>query len=352
LRPFDALGCDLAEQVREQFTRYVAFHADYADAEADVLTLWTLHTHTFGAAEITPYLLISAPTPSAGKSRIIDVAQLLVRQAQVVVDPSPASLFRMIQFLGPTLFVDELDMLLKSPALRAVLNAGFQIGGRVSRANRNGGLDLFNVFCPKAFAGIAGERLPLNGATLSRCIEIPMQRRTPDEHVERFTQRRAGVTCEPIRRALSEWGKSTEPTLLDAEPAGIAELSDRQFDCWEPLLVIAERLGRDWPSRATSAALALSRRAVPQPDDGTMILADLRDVWAKLESDRAHTRVLAEMRNQLDDRRYSAPLSGHQLSTWLHRFGIAPMPNAFRLGGAQARGYERSAFEDAWRRYA
>ena len=37
---------------------------------------------------------------------------------------------------------------------------------------------------------------------------------------------------------------------------------------------------------------------------------------------------------------------------WLHRFGIAPLPNPFRIRGRQARGYERAAFEDAFRRYA
>ena len=43
----------LAHVVREEYTRYVAFHADLYDAEADTLTLWTFHTHAFGAAEAT-----------------------------------------------------------------------------------------------------------------------------------------------------------------------------------------------------------------------------------------------------------------------------------------------------------
>ena len=35
------LDLALAESVREQFTRYVAFHSDVYDVSADTLTLWT-----------------------------------------------------------------------------------------------------------------------------------------------------------------------------------------------------------------------------------------------------------------------------------------------------------------------
>ena len=152
-RPFDALGCDLAELVREQFTTYVAFHADFYDAEADVPTLWTLHPHVFGAAEATPYLLVTAPTPEAGKSRILDVAQHLVARPEVVVDPSAASLFRIIDHYRPTLLIDQIDQLYKSRPLRAVLNAGHrQHGGHVTRVETVEGARVpvrYNVFAPK-----------------------------------------------------------------------------------------------------------------------------------------------------------------------------------------------------------
>lgn len=100
----------LAATVREQFTRYVAFHSDVCDEEADTLTLWVMHTHAFDACETTPYMAIMAPTEEAGKSKIIDVAQHLVRHSEVVNDPSPASLYRMIDAKHPTLFIDEVDI--------------------------------------------------------------------------------------------------------------------------------------------------------------------------------------------------------------------------------------------------
>jgi Protein of unknown function (DUF3631) len=354
-RPFDALGCDLAELVRDQFTTYVAFHADLYDAEADLLTFWTLHTHVFGAAEATPYLLVTAPTPEAGKSRILDVAQHLVARPEVVVDPSAASLFRIIDHYRPTLLIDEIDQLHKSRPLRAVLNAGHrQHGGYVTRVETIDGMRVpvrYNVFAPKLLAGIAGRQLPLTGATLSRCIEIPIRKRKPSEAVAPFSHRAVRGDCEAIRHALADWAAPTELALLNAQPTLPEGLTDRQRDSWEALAAIADHLGRDWPLRARSAALRLSRHAVPQPDPGTQIIADMRVVWDQIEGSRAHTAALAETRNQLEDRRYSSPLSAHELSIWLQRFGIHPLPNPFRQGGKLGRGYERAAFTDAFPPY-
>jgi hypothetical protein len=352
---FDARGCDLAEQVREQYTRYVAFHSDFYDAEADTLALWAMHTHAFGAAETTPYLLVTAPTPEAGKSRILDVAQHLIARPEVVVDPSAASLFRIIDQERPTVLIDELDQLHKSQPLRQVLNAGHRRhGGFVPRVETVDGARVvvrYNVFCPKILAGIAGRQLPLTGATLTRCVEIPMQKRKPSEVIDVFSHRAARTDCDGIRRALAEWGEASEPALMHAQPAMPAELSDRRRDSWEPLMAIAELLGRDWPARAASAAGMLSKRGAAQPDDGTQIIADMYAVWEGFDGARVHTATLAALRNQLEDRRYSGQLSAHELSMWLGRFGIHPAPNGFRLGGKLRRGYERAAFADAFGRY-
>jgi hypothetical protein len=201
---------ELAAAVRGQYTRYVAFHSDFYDVEVDTLTLWTMHTHAFAAAECTPYLTVMAPTPEAGKSKIIEVARYLVRAGQVVNDPTPASLFRMIEINQPTLFVDEMDMLYESKGLKTVLNAGYRIGGYVTRAEKVRGQFVtmkFNVFCPKMFSGIAGKRLPITGATLGRCVLIPMRRKMANETVEKFFHRQARREIEPIQRELTEWAQ-------------------------------------------------------------------------------------------------------------------------------------------------
>jgi hypothetical protein len=338
----------LVERTRAQYERFVAFHADYSEAEALTLTLWTMHTHAFEAAEVTPYIAVMAPTPAAGKSRVIDIAQHLSARAWVVNDPSAASLFRKIEQDSPTLFIDEIDMLAKSQALKAVLNAGYRVDGAVPRSVK-GVVHDFRVFCPKMFAGIAGAKMPIMGATLSRCIEFPMRRRLAGEPVERFYHRQAPADLHPIREELSAWAEAAVGELAEAQPDTPSELSDREAELWEPLLVIADTAGL--AEEAREAAVVLSHSARTAPDPGAQIIADMARVWESIDGNKAHTAHLAELRNGLEDRQYPDPLTPHELSQWLGRFGVHPLPNPFRLRGHLARGYERSAFADAFNRY-
>jgi hypothetical protein len=344
----------LADAVRDQYTRYVAFHSDFADAEADTISLWTMHTHVFEASEKTPYMLITAPTPEAGKSRIIDVARRLVHQPWYCVDPSPASLYRAIDVLRPTLFIDEADTLRDSKALQAVLNSGFEIGGFVTRSlGKPGpeGIEKLSTYCPKMFAGIAGQKPPLRNATLSRCVVIPMRRRMPNEKIDRFVHREVGHLDE-LRMDLTLWAVEALPKLA-VQPELPDELTDRQADSWEPLLAIADLLGGDWPARPRDAALILSGAASASPDVGTQIIADMRAVWSSLVPtlSRLHTQRLAALRNGLEDRQYADSLTAHELGQRLASFGIHAEPTPFRQNGKLARGYARSSFDDAFRRY-
>ena len=105
--PLSSTIAEIARQVRAAFERHIVFHSDYATAESGTMALWTLHTHLFPLAlfEATPYLMITAPTSEAGKSQVFKVARRLVRTPFVVVDPSPAAIFRGIDGRQPTLLL-------------------------------------------------------------------------------------------------------------------------------------------------------------------------------------------------------------------------------------------------------
>jgi hypothetical protein len=340
-------------RVRETYERFIAFHSDYYAAEALTLTLWTMHTHAFEAAEATPYIAVMAPTSEGGKSRILDVAQHLVRDKLVVNDPTASTLFRSIDAKSPTLFIDEVDMLEQSRALKTVLNAGYRTGGVVQRTGRDRDGELtvqdFNVFCPKMFAGIAGKKLPIRGATLTRCIQFPMRTRTKDEPIERFFHHRHERELGPLRDELAEWADEHVDVLRDAVPDVPDAMSDREVEVWEPLLAIADLCGLG--KEARKAALTLSNAVAKQPDPSVQVIADLRRVWDAATAKRLHTATLADGRNELEDRQYVDTLSAQELSMWLTRFGIHPLPNPFRQDGKLRRGYSRAAFADAFNRY-
>jgi hypothetical protein len=168
--------------------RFVVVSAE----QADTLALWAAHTHGITAFDTTPYLAIVSPEKRSGKTRLLEVLELLVHEGLPTANTSDAALFRSISQLTPTVLLDEVDAVFKSREredLRGLLNAGYRRGAKVRRMGgpRNTTLEEFDVFCAKAFAGI-GTCLP--DTILDRAITIALQRKTRDEVVERFRRRR------------------------------------------------------------------------------------------------------------------------------------------------------------------
>ena len=349
-------GRKLAEAIRDTYNRFIVFHSDHAEAQAGALTLWTFHTYVWELADFAGYILVSAPTSEAGKSRVFDVARLLAFNPFVVVDPTPAGVYRTVDELRPTLFIDEADMLRESSSLRVVLNSGFQPGTPIHRANGS-----FQTFCPKIFSGIAGDELPLTEATLSRCIQISIRRKAPHEHVEKFSARHVVADANRLKGELAAWAEENRKALWNAEPVMPKGMTDRQQDAWAQLFAIADLIG--WGDKARKWAVELFD-AIPKPaDPAVQILHDVKrvlDTWEGVgtSNNRIPSAVLADKRNNLEGRDYEDDLSAQQLGRRLAGFGINADPSPFRVAGVAMRGYTfrrggkyLHKWDDAFRRY-
>jgi hypothetical protein len=212
------------------------------DAQAVAVTLWVALTHVFHVFGITPYLFISSAEKRSGKTRLLEVLELLVRQPLSTANISDAALFRVVAERSPTLLMDEIDAVFKSrerEELRGLLNAGYRRGAvahRMGGAN-NRTLETFPVYCPKAFAGI-GDCLP--DTIIDRSIPIRLKRRTRDEQVERFRLRDVEPEGHTLRDRLAEWLEPQLDYLAESRPSLPDALDDRAQDVWEPLLAIAD----------------------------------------------------------------------------------------------------------------
>src|SRR5688500_4179534 len=78
-------------------------------AQVHAVVLWAAHTHVFQAFETTPFLAVTSPQKRCGKSRLLDVLELVVACPWRTVMPSEAVLFRKINAQRPTLMLDETD---------------------------------------------------------------------------------------------------------------------------------------------------------------------------------------------------------------------------------------------------
>lgn len=79
-------GSELLSNLSTFLRRYMIL----SQAQADVCALWCVHTEAFEAAESTPYLHISAPTLRSGKTLLLRLLSLLVRNPWYTGRVTPA----------------------------------------------------------------------------------------------------------------------------------------------------------------------------------------------------------------------------------------------------------------------
>lgn len=231
----------ILDDVRTFIRRFVVLD----EHQADAVTLWAAHTHVFDAFGCTPYLAISSPEKRSGKTRLLEVLELLVREPVATANISDAALFRVIEKRKPTLLIDEVDALFGKKArdreeFRGMINAGYRRGATTHRmgGRNNTELQTFSVYCPKAFAGI-GNCLP--DTITDRAIPIRLKRRTRDKPVERFRRREVEPEGHSLRDRVADWAEPNHDYLAAYRPKLPDELDDRAQDVWEPLLALADQ---------------------------------------------------------------------------------------------------------------
>jgi hypothetical protein len=142
-------------------TAFIESYVVMTEAQTLVVALWAIHTHCFQAFEQTPYLAVTSPEKQCGKSRLLEVIELLVARPWMAIVPSEAVLYRQVHFSKPTLLLDEVDTIFNPQAAkyyeghRAILNAGHRQGAMVPRCvGPKQQIENFRTYCPKMLAGI------------------------------------------------------------------------------------------------------------------------------------------------------------------------------------------------------
>jgi hypothetical protein len=106
----------------------------------------------------TPYLLFLGPWRS-GKTRALEVFTALGHRALQVVDPSEASIFRIIEEFKPLLVIDEANVL--DPNILAILAAAYRYGAVIPRVvDPDKGLDGLRMFHVFSFVVYASREQP------------------------------------------------------------------------------------------------------------------------------------------------------------------------------------------------
>jgi hypothetical protein len=345
---------ELLGHVEALFRKYVRFPNRFGSV---ALALWVAVTHAQDAFDVAPYINITSPEKRSGKSRILEVAEHLVRKPQRVDNASPAYIYRTMA--GSTLLLDEADKVFTgkdeySAALTGAINGGWRRGSGAGRVDKNGSQQVpvkFDAFGPKMLAGI-GRKVP--DTIQDRAIPIYMERKAAGEQVARLRWRKLPAETKSLLERLSRWATASAARLAEAEPVLPEELHDRAQDIWEPLLAVADAAGGEWPQRAREAAVALHGAFFEDDSLGVRLLRDIRATFAS--QDRISSADLVSALNEIEESPWGGwPMDARKLAWNLKPFkapgGDKIKPGTVRLEEGTAKGYYAEQFEDAWKRY-
>ncbi|MEZ5499993.1 MAG: DUF3631 domain-containing protein [Steroidobacteraceae bacterium] len=349
----------LLGNVRAFIGRFCVFPTQHA---LTAVALWAAHAHAIEHFVSTPRLALLSPEPASGKTRVLEVLDLLAPAPMFSLSASPAAIFRKLQQEQITLLFDEVDAIWNRRGkddnhedLRALLNAGYKRGATIPRCvgPKHEVVD-FPVFAAVALAGL-GE---LPDTIMSRSVIIKMRRRAPSERAEPFRHREHSHAGFELRERLAKWARRVGPPAGAAWPTMPRGVVDRPAEIWEPLIAIADQAGGAWPLMARDACVALCADAEDRRLSlGIRLLADLRTLFKGQEviGTQAILQRLADGADYgLDpdapwgDIR-GRPLTVRALSSMLKGYGVGP--TKVKVAGSAVQGYRRDQLHDAWQRY-
>jgi hypothetical protein len=320
--PVDTAG--LLTEIETKFRRYVVV----SDAAVTAIVLWVLFTYLIEITTHAPKLFFTSPVKDAGKSTGLHVVRWMSQRSYAAVEATGAVLYRIIDRLKPTLFLDEADTLFqRRTALAHIINESWtNSGSKIRRARAGGkGYDEYDVYGAQLI-GMKGLRAP--DTTLSRCIICRFLPKLPTEVVEDFGYTDDGE-FKTIRRKLMRWAIDNAVTLCAAKPEFPPGFNNRVKTNWKMLLAITDLAGGKWPKRARDAAQKLETGR-DEPSEIIRLVGGVCDVWggAKVPvrtSESLCTALAAHPSGEWADFRGKGPISQHQLAAIFRiEFDIRP----------------------------
>jgi putative DNA primase/helicase len=347
--PDDVPGVELLDDIRAIFEKFIVLPAGAGDA----LALWVLHAWTMDAGDISPFMVLVSPTKRCGKTSVLIILTYLTPRSELASNISPSALFRYVEDVRPTLLIDEADAFIKdNEEMRGILDSGHtKAAAHVIRnveVNGEHKPRRFSTWAPKAIATIRA----LADTLEDRSIVVQLQRKPKAAKVARL-RKRDNDEFAVLRRKAARWAADNFTKLADPDPKIPDVLNDRAADNWRPLIAIADLAGGHWRRRAREAASVLSGEGHESSSINVELLVDIHAAFSDLNAIRSIdlvTKLTADPERPWVDWKHGKPLTQKQLAGLLTDFHI--YSETVHIDGlADAKGYKRIRFEEAWQAY-
>jgi len=340
-------GAELLNEITATIHRFI----DADTATIDAAALFAVFTWVHDCFKVSPIANISSPEPECGKSMFLEVLYDLSRKPVMASGISPAATYRFITQHSPTLLVDEVDVLLKdNPSFSSLFNASlYKRHAIVIKCDEDNNPRVYSLWAPIILCGIG--KIPYE-ATRTRLIPLKLHRKRADKQLESMRYSDESLWRE-LRSKIARWSNDVKSFIGQYRPEPMPELKNRQNDCWEPLLAIADTVDGEWPERARSAARILMCGTAPAKSKNERLLSGIRKVFQDLAIDKIWKKELTVKLIENDDywNTYNAgePIKPSQVNRLLGEFDIDE--KTVRIGSTSDRGYELALFKDAFSRY-
>ena len=345
-------GADVLDKIETFIRRFCVLPGEHCYT---AVTLWAAHTHFIKLLETTPRLACLSPEPGSGKTRVLEVLDVLCAHPLMALDLSMAAFFRIVEKNQPAILLDEVDAIFmgkkqseSAEDMRRVINNGYRVGAvvqRVGGASRDE-VQSFHVFTPVAMAGLG--QLP--DTLMTRSIILRMKRRRGGEKVEPFRDRIHRPAGKKIQAVAAAWAASIAQLDYPELPDGV---EDRDADVWEPMIMIADLAGDEWPDRAREACLTfITEKPISTVSLGVRLLTDIRSIWPEDAAVMSTVELLHALHG-LDEAPWAdlfgEGLRPRKLAQLLGDYGIES--HTVRVGQSTPKGYRREDLWDSWLRY-
>lgn len=341
----------LLDEITSTIQRFIVLDKHQAQAAA----LWVGACWFVEVIPFAPFALINAPERACGKTQLLTVMGKLTPRTLQASGISPAAFYRTIEKYHPTIFIDEIETVLKdNEPLRGIFNAGYSRDSSI--IIRCVGDDLeprhFNIWGMKAIAGI--NAIKLADTVTSRSIIFELRRKTADEKVERLRMAEPNLFAD-LTAKLARFSADYIQQVKNSKPILPNALGDRDQDNWEPLLQVANVAGGHWIDTALKTALRLSCSAQTPMSSANELLADIQEIFDIKSVIKITTAELIQALCDDPEKSWATynrgkPLSPKQLSSKLKPYGISS--KTIRTNNYEtAKGFECDQFKDVFTRY-
>ncbi|MDY4885425.1 MAG: DUF3631 domain-containing protein [Alphaproteobacteria bacterium] len=342
-------GTELIAEIKAVLNKYMVL-PEYLD---EAIAYWVLFTYGINSFEVSPRLAIVSPEKQCGKSTLLAILEALCWNTMTTSNASAASLYRTIEAKQPTFLIDEADSFMnQNEALRNIFNAGFTPDTPVIRTEgEHHEPREFNVFSACAIACIG--KLP--DTIMDRSIIVTLKRKTSIEVRDRLRRKKLKKEVETIKCKCMRLMDDISEILKDAEPELPEELCNRQVDIWEPLVAIADCIGKEAGKKLRKVAVAVccSTKTFDSNSIKTLLLKDIRKIFAGTTQKWMTSQDLCNKLCSLEDAPWAeykgTGLTVNKLASALKDFDIHPIQKMTPDGNKKVYLLER--FHDTFNRY-